>query len=351
MNGWEGLAGGDSQPAPKKRTLSPASALPKEEKVEEKPVEQAPQPVVEETAPVTSGAFISQYPGIAAEMQAQADAPTITPSHTFCAFVGHEGTGKTGLAYDAHKHRHPDGLAIVLDHDNGGLSCKQAHYGGDPSFRVFSPWVMQQEDRTAYNYLASYNRVMEICKFAVEYAEQQQQPGFEGQPLRSFIVTGVDQFDDMCIVCMKIFDLDLKATDAIEASHAKLNKEIGWNWNIRGTRFKQLTQQCQKLNRLGVDVYWETHLKEDKDGTKGHDGWKFAWHSSANKDLFQIVWCNQRKVRNAEGAYTGEDRYSAKFFKQKTNSDLLNQERLYFSTKEGEKAQWYGLPELRDGLL
>jgi hypothetical protein len=310
----------------------------------------AGEPTTVKTEMASSSEFISKFPTIASEMKSQANPPEIAPSSTFLAFVGHEGNGKTGLAMDAHVHKHPDGLAIVLDHDNGGLSCKQAHYGDSRDFRIFSPWVMQQEDRTAYNYLASYNRAMDIGKFAVEYAERQAEPGYEGQLLKTFIVTGVDQYDEMCINCMKIYDLDMKATDAVEASHAKLNQEIGWNWSIRSTRFKQLTAICQKLNRLGVDVYWETHLKPD-DGLLSHEGFKIVWEKSANKDLFQIVWVKSKPVRNNDGALTGETRYTAEFYKSKTNPNLLNQERLYFVTKKGEDAQWYGLPELRDGVI
>tara|TARA_E500000318_G_scaffold1979_2_gene2633 strand:- start:7422 stop:8501 length:1080 start_codon:yes stop_codon:yes gene_type:complete len=359
MSGWEALAAGNTnaptpKPVPKP---APKSAPDVEEIVQELrelaenrgAAPEAEAPVAPE--PVTSTEFVSRFPGLAAEMEAQSSAPEIKPSHIFMGIVGHEGTGKTGLAFDAHAHKYPDGLCFVLDHDNGGLSCKLAHYDNSPMFRVFEPWVMQQENRTAYNYLASYNRVMDIAKFAVEYAQNQQQPGFEGPLLRSFIVTGLDQFDGMCINVMKIHDLDMDATDAVAASAAKLNKEIGWNWSIRATRFKQLTAQCQKLNRLGVDVYWETHLKEDKEGKVGFDGWKFAWHGSANQDLFQVLWCKRKVVRNAEGARTGETRYSAEFFKQKTNSNLLNQQRDYFVTNTGEEAQWYGMAELRDGAV
>lgn len=350
MSGWDALLGDEAVNSTTTQTVTPVATEPVVEKIEQE-IKEKLSPTPTTPAPATSTEFISKFPGIAQEMKEQASAPKIVPSSTFMGMVGHEGTGKTGLAMDAHKHLYPDGLAIVLDHDNGGLSCKQAHYRDDPSFRIFSPWVMQQQDKTAYNYLASYNRVMDVCKFAVEYAERQYEEGFTGPMLKTFIVTGVDQFDDMCITCMKIYDLDMKATDAVEASHSKLNAEIGWNWNIRATRFRQLTAQCQKLNRLGVDVYWETHLKEDKDGKVGFDGWKFAWHASANKDLFQILWCKPKHVRNADGSLSGEVRYSAEFFKQKTNPNLLNQERLYFVTKKGEDAQWYGLPELRDGVI
>ena len=71
----------------------------------------------------------------------------------------------------------------------------------------------------------------------------------------------------------------------------------------------------------------------------------------ATKDLFQIIWCKSKAIRNNDGSLTGETRYSAEFFKQKTNSNLMGQERLYFVTKKGESAEWYGLPELRDGVL
>ena len=334
MSGWEALAVGN------------------EDNIKE--AEETKPPVVENEGDkivISSSDFMSKFPDIAAEMEAQASDPDIEPSAIMCGVVGHEGTGKSGIVIDAHMYKYPEGLMIAADFDNGALACKQAHWNSSPNIRVFSPWVMQEQDRTAYNYLASYQRTMDICKYAVEYAENQYKEGFEGPHLKTFLVTGVDQFDSMCIDCMKIYDLDMDATDAIEASHSKLNSEIGWNWNIRATRFKQLTAMCQKLNRLGVDVYWETHLKEDKDGKVGFDGWKFAWHGSATKDLFQIIWCKSKPVRNNDGSMTGETRYSAEIFKQKTNSNLMGQERLYFVTKKGEPAEWLGLPELRDGVL
>ena len=236
---WEFLADNNEASNSKNELRVPELAKVQSEQAVTAPVKQTP--VVDavvitdngaKVVPTTSAEFISKFPGIASEMKAQAHPPAIAPSSTFAAFVGHEGNGKTGLAMDAHTHKHPEGLAIVLDHDNGGLSCKQAHYEENRNIRIFSPWVMQQEDRTAYNYLASYNRAMEIGKFAVEYAERQAEDGYEGQLLKTFIVTGVDQYDEMCINCMKIYDLDMKATDAVEASHAKLNQEIGWNLSL-----------------------------------------------------------------------------------------------------------------------
>lgn len=334
MSGWGTLANTLSSPPPatEEKVITEAATVP--------------------TEPTTSTQFISRFPSIEQEMQSQTGVPDIVPSTVFAGVVGHEGTGKTGIVMDGHMNRYTNGeIMIAADFDNGASACKQAHYNGDDRIKVFSPWVMQMDDRTAYNYLLTYQRVMDIGKYAVEFATRQYEDGYSGPLLKTFLVTAVDQFDSVCINNMKIYDLDMKATDAIEASAAKLNQEIGWNWGIRSTRFKQLTAICQQLNRLGVDVYWETHLKEDKDGKVGFDGWKFAWEKSATSDLFQILWCKSQIMRNKDGAPTGEVRYFVDFFKEKTNSNLKSQERVYFVTKKGEEANWIGLPELRDGEL
>ena len=306
------------------------------------PQEVAPEPQV----------ISSSFPGLEAEFLDQVNPNRMRPSKVFCGVVGNEGTGKSGIVIDGHMHRYPEGMLWAMDWDNGAMACKAAHYPGqDERIIRWSPWVMQKGDRTAYDYPETHNRVMDLLRFAVEYAEKQTKPNFEGRKLNTFLVTSVDQFDQVCMNNMKIFDLETDTKDAIAAAKTAVNQQIGWNWNIRSTRFKQMTALCQRLNSLGVDVYWETHLKEDKDGKVGFDGWKFAWEKSANNDLFQIIWCHARKTRGDDGKETGEIRHSAEFFKQKTNSDLKGQERVYFVTKKGEPAQWLGLPELREGLL
>ena len=281
----------------------------------------------------------SNFPDLEAEFVQQTNPNRMRPSKVMCGVVGHEGTGKSGIVIDGHIHRYPEGMLWAIDFDNGAMACKEAHYPGeDERIRVWSPWVFQTADRTAYDYPATHSRMMELLRFAVEYAEKQTKPDFDGRKLNTLLVTSVDQWDSVCMNNMKIFDLED-------------NQGIGWNWSIRSTRFKQMTALCQKLNALGVDIYWETHLKEDKDGKIGFDGWKFAWEKSANNDLFQIIWCHANKVRGDDGKETGEIRHTAEFFKEKTNSDLKGQERLYFVTKKGEPAQWHGLAELREGVL
>ena len=305
--------------------------------------------VVEAKAPALVST--SNFPDLEAEFVQQTNPNRMRPSKVLCGVVGHEGTGKSGIVIDGHMHRYPEGMLWALDFDNGAMACKEAHYPGeDDRIRTWSPWVFQKTDRTAYDYEGTHTRIMDILRFAVEYAEKQTKPDFEGKKLRTFLVTAVSQFDKMCMDIMKIYDLDL-AEDAVSAAKKEVNQEIGWSWGIRSTRFKQLTAMCQKLNALGVDVYLETHLKEDKDGKIGFDGWKFAWEKSANADLFQIIWCHANKVRGEDGKETGEIRHTAEFFKEKTNSDLKGQERLYFVTKKGEPAQWHGLAELREGVL
>lgn len=309
--------------------------------------------IVEAKAPTPAPVSKSNFPNLEAEFKEQTNPNRIRPSKVFCGVVGHEGTGKSGIVIDGHMHKYPEGMLWAMDFDNGAMACKEAHYpGSDEKVRVWSPWVMQSNDRTSYDYPETHNRVMDLLRYAVEYAQKQSKVGFEGKKLNTFLVTSVDQFDQVCMNNMKIYDLeDNNVKDAIGAAKVEVNQGIGWNWNIRSTRFKQMTALCQKLNALGVDVYWETHLKEDKDGKVGFDGWKFAWEKSANNDLFQIIWCHARKVRGDDGKETGEIRHTAEFFKEKTNSDLKGQERLYFVTKKGEPAQWHGLSELREGVL
>ena len=327
-----------------------------EEKKEETapPVQSEPaKPVVEQkAAPVQEAVSVdTNYPELMGEFEQQTVKTKYKPSTTFVGIGGHSGRGKTGIAMDAFVHyAEEDEMMWCMDFDSGALDCKQTHYPDDERFRIWNPWSTQVGNRTAFDYPKTHQRTMDICKFALEYAQKQRSPDWNKPRLKAFLVTAVDQFDQVCINNMKIYDLEMDAKDAIEAAASKLNKEIGWNWNIRSTRFKQLTALCRQMNHLGVDVYWETHIKSGDD-EYSHDGWKFVWEKQANNDLTQILWCKDIKVRDEDGKETGETRYAAEFVKCKTNPNLQGQERTFFVTKKGQNAEWYGLPELRDRTL
>ena len=199
MSGWGALAEGNNQTG-----LSDIEQVVEEAMENSTPVQPKPEQEPAPTQPITSSEFVSNFPDIEAEMNAQSDNPIISPSSIFCGVVGHEGTGKSGVVFDAHFNRYPDGLMMAIDFDNGALSCKQAHYRESNNVRIFSPWVMQMEDRTAYNYLLTFQRVMDLGRYAIEYAQRQQHASFDGPMLKTFFVTGVDQFDAMCSDCMKI---------------------------------------------------------------------------------------------------------------------------------------------------
>lgn len=320
-------------------------------------VDYPPAPPVEEmpdsTAVLQQGktnGFIyndTNYPDLLKEFHKQMRAAA--GSSIFMGIGGHSGRGKTGIAMDAFMHyRQANEMMWCMDFDFGANDCKQAHYpGSDDIIRIWNPWATQAKDRTAFDYPKTHQRVMDILKFAIEYAQKQREEGFEGQVLKAFLITAVDQFDNVCINNMKIYDLEMDAKDAIEAAASKLNKEIGWNWSIRKTRFKQMTALCRQLNFLGVDVFWETHIKSGDD-EYSHDGWKFVWEKDANNDLTQILWCKDEVVRDEDGKATGEVRYKAEFTKCKTNPNLQGQERTFFVTKRGQPAEWFGLSELRD---
>lgn len=280
-----------------------------------------------------------------------------TQSHVFCGLVGHENSGKTGIMMDAHMHGVSSGAygaddqLWVLDFDNGGGACRSAHYNDTANIRVWNPWMMQTDNRTAYDYPATHQRVMDVAMFALTKAKEQNVEGYDGPHIKNFLVTALDLYDNICINNMKIYDMETGAKDAIEASKHIINTKIGWNWNIRSTRFHQLTAICRQLMNQGVNVFWETHLQPEVFADKQTDAWRPKWEKQSDNMLNQILWFSKEDIRNDDGKQTGEVRYNVKFYKSKTNPTLQNQIRTIFVTKLGEKPTWYGLPELRDNLL
>ena len=278
-------------------------------------------------------------------------------SHVFCGVVGHENTGKSGTVMDAHMHNVQNGTygaddqLWAIDFDGGAAACRSAHYGNTPNVRVWSPWVMQENNRTAYDYPGTHQRQMDILMFALGKAKEQSEEGYEGPRIRNLLVTAVDLFDQVCINNMKIYDMETGAKDAIEASKHVINTKIGWNWSIRSTRFHQMTAVCRQLMNNGVNVFWETHLSPEVFNDKETGAWRPKWEKQSDNVLNQILWFRKDKIRNEDGKETGEVRYEVEFYKCKTNAKLQGQVRTVFVTKRGEDPVWYGLPELRDGML
>ena len=192
---------------------------------------------------------------------------------------------------------------------------------------------------------------MDILMFALKKAKEQNLDGYEGPRLRNLLVTAVDQFDQVCINNMKIYDMETGAKDAIEASKHVINTKIGWNWSIRSTRFHQMRAVCKQLIHKGVNVFWETHLSPEVFADKETGKWRPKWEKNSDNDLFQILWFSKETIRDDDGRETGEVRYNVEFYKCKTNARLQGQKRTIFVTKQGEEPIWYGLPELRDGQL
>jgi len=318
-----------------------------EQKREAKAEEEGEESVETKAGPVAKG----RWDFLRQEMERLAE---YSPkSHIFCGVVGHENTGKSGAVVDGFMQgtdRTDDDMMWSLDFDGGAAACRSAHWGNDPSIRCWDPWVMQPEDRTAYDYPGTHQRVMDIGQFAVHQAIKQNEPDYEGPRLTHFLVTSVDSWDSVCINNMKIIDLGI-AKDGIEAGDP--NKVVGnqWNWSIRSTRFHQLTALCKRLVANGVAVFWETHIKPEVFRDQATGGWKPDWEAKTNNYLNQILWFRQVKARAPDGAATGEVHYTVEFHKSKTNPTLQGQERLLFVTGKDQEPVWYGLPELRDGLL
>ena len=279
-------------------------------------------------------------------------------THLFVGIAGHENTGKSAIVLDAFNRdeeatKNGDTLDII-DFDGGGSASASAFYRDNERIRCWEPWVMEKNDRTAYDYPETHNRVMKILQFAAQRAREQNEPDYEGPRLWGVHVTGVDLWDSICINNMRIVDLNL-AKDGIEA--ADWNKKVGhqWDWAIRKTRFHQMTAICRGLVKLGVRVFWETHLRltnytwgkaEDTNPT-----WRPDWEKASNNYVFQIILCDREDTYDDESGDLTKSEYTATFEKCKTNASLQGQKRTILVTEIGKPPVWIGLPELSDGSL
>lgn len=329
-----------------------------EAEVEEAPLPEVEQAFVQEIADEMA-TFDPDDPfaDMRAELEALAtDGPK---THIFCGVVGHENTGKTGIVMDALMTNEEavarGDMLWVFDFDGGGSASRSAHYGNTPNIRAWDPWVMGKEDRTAYDYPATHNRLMRLGQFATHQAKLQNDPGYEGPDLWGVLITAVDLWDSVCINNMRIQDLGL-AKDAIEAADIRgvgpgERVDQQWDWALRSNRFHQLTAICRRLVKNGVRVFWETHIKPEVFRDQETGGWKPAWEKHATNFLHQIIWCRRQKDRESDGSETGTETYTAEFHKCKTNPAIQGQTRTTMVTHKGEQPQWYGLPELRDDRL
>ena len=278
-------------------------------------------------------------------------------THLFVGVAGHENSGKTAIILDAFNRdeeatKNGDTLDII-DFDGGGSASASAFYPDNERIRCWEPWVMQKNDRTAYDYPETHNRVMKILQFAQQRAVEQNEPDYEGAKLWGVLVTGVDLWDSVCVNNMRIVDLNL-AKDGIEA--ADWNKKVGhqWDWAIRKTRFHQMTAICRGLVKAGVRVFWETHLRlTNYSWGKNEETaqWRPDWEKSSNNYVFQIILCEREDTYDDESGDITKSEFTATFEKCKTNATLQGQKRTVLVTEVGKPPVWIGLPELSDGSL
>ena len=267
-------------------------------------------------------------------------------SGEFAGMVGDDGTCKTAVVFDSI----PKGqCCLVVDFDGGGAKLRDSFYSDRRSeFKCQNPWVMQDAASTAYNYPATHDKVMAIGRRGLEWAQAQNEDGYEGERLHTVLVTAVDLWDSVASACMFIEDLGT-APDGIGAKiepHQKVG--MRFNWQIRSTRFHQLTSLCRELTRFGINVYYETHWKyeQTKEGTL--TGKKMPrWEKQTANYLHTIIEMSSDKTRDEEGRLTGETRYEATFTKSRSHPNLLNKTRLVMTTYDDKDHKWHGLPELK----
>tara|TARA_R100000152_G_C6778583_1_gene209388 strand:- start:655 stop:1641 length:987 start_codon:yes stop_codon:yes gene_type:complete len=279
-------------------------------------------------------------------------------THIFMGIAGHDNTAKTAIVTDAFVRdegaRERGEELWILDFEGGGAANKSAFYPNESRIKCWDPWEHMKGNRTSYDYPGTHDRTMSITQFALDIAQKQRDPDYEGTRLWGFLVTGVDLWDSVCVNCMRIVDLNI-AKDGIEA--ADWNKKVGhqWDWAIRKTRFHQLTNVCRGLVKAGVRVFWETHLRMTNytwgNAENSDPKWRPDWEKASNNFVFQILMCERKDTYDDESDKVIRSEYTITFEKSKTNAKLQGQQRTTLITEAGKEPQWFGLPELYDGTL
>jgi len=154
---------------------------------------------------------------------------------------------------------------------------------------------------------------------------------------------------------MRIVDLGM-AKDSIQSADysgggmEKIKSQTAWG--MRNARFHQLTRLSRDLVRLGVRVFWETHMTIANFSYKSGpvDEWKPAWEKKMNGYLPTIIHMQESQHHDDEGELE-KTTFTATYTKCKTNPNLVNQSRTVFVTRPDSDYTWHGLPDLYDGTL
>jgi len=274
-------------------------------------------------------------------------------THMFIGLAGFDGTGKSGIvthAFGEYVKEHPNAMLHAMDFDMGVAMLNSA-VNKNPNIKSWKPWQMGVNDRTAYDYPGTHQRVMDIMKYILHQVQSGE------QEVWGVLVSGLDSWLEICTNNMRIIDLGL-AKDGIEAADNRgagdaKRVERQSDWAIRNTRFHQLTALSRSLVRAGVRVFWETHLRNTNfsfsdDQSKAK--WSPEWEKKTNNYLPTIIWMEQEDEYDDDGQLTKTE-YKARFKKCKTNPALQDQTRTVFVTRPNGEPQWFGLPELYDGSL
>ena len=285
-----------------------------------------------------------------AEMRAEDKARTyMMKTHQFIGIMGHDGTCKSAIVLDAFEKdesKPEDSTLQVIDFDGGGGMLNSSIYKNE-NIRSWNPWQMGH-DRTAHDYPATHDRIMKIMRYLISEAEA-------GKPVWGVLLSGIDSWLEICNHNMRIVDLGM-AKDAIQSADysgggmEKIKSQTAWG--MRNARFHQLTRLSRDRGRLGVRVFWETHMTIANFSYKSGpvDEWKPAWEKKMNGYLPTIIHMQETQEHNDEGELE-KTVFTASYTKCKTNPNLVNQSRTVFVTRPDGDYTWNGLPDLYDGTL
>jgi len=291
---------------------------------------------------------------------ARSIAEIATRPPVFCGWAAAAKSGKTGSTVDSltNDEKAAGAEAHLIDFDTSGETTKSAHHAGSKHIVVLDPWVMdyQRASRIAYDFPATYQKVMDIIKAQIEIADKQNEyfriHGTMPQPyLKTVIFDGADQWLNICETLMKVEDLGL-GVDGISVSgkpHKELLGSGRFNWNIRKVRYYSAITALQELSRRGVHVYLLTHMKKNYDGEGNviQGGEVPAWLDGTEGKLQQLVIGEIVHERSATGKLTGVSESYATLVENRAS--LYSSGRVKVFLRDPAGSEWYGWPGLKDG--
>ena len=233
------------------------------------------------------------------------------------AFIGKDGTGKSGLALDC---RTPEEVkagmeVIVLDLDGGCLPIKVKYHNNDPNIIIKDP-TEYKTDITGTE--IDYEKTMEKMRATLVYLNRNKE---KYKNVKAFVLDGVDKL-------LKIAEYQMRLEE-----HLDVNAGVQYRyWVKRNTDYYKIMDMVKKLP---WDRYYITHTKTTEEGKEIAN-----WQKTTADMVFQIIECSKKETDDKVELVAHVKKY-------KGRTELEGSKYTFCEVdKVNKKANWIGIKEV-----